>query len=169
MRIRAIKGSGEASSNYVSRPTSEPRKPSQRSQAIWASRASKEVIQLLSQPASNQPTNQPTKQPTSQPTKQLTNQPPTNKPIRRPTNHGADLANYSQNKSLRPPLPRKPGREDEEEEPKSCFKFAKNFICISWHSQIFQTVYLSLQLQNHMGFRFGSSWGVVEQISKSHW
>ena len=26
---------------------------------------------------------------------------------------------------------------------------------------------MSLQLQNHMGFRFWSSWGVVEQISKT--
>ena len=27
-------------------------------------------------------------------------------------------------------------------------------------------MYLSLHLQNHKGFRFGSSWGVVEKISK---
>ena len=34
MRIRAVKGSGEASSNHASTPTSEPSKPSKRSQAI---------------------------------------------------------------------------------------------------------------------------------------
>ena len=32
------------------------------------------------------------------------------------------------------------------------FKLAKNWICISLDSQITQTMYLSLQLQNHMGF-----------------
>ena len=65
-----------------------------------------------SKPA-NQPTNQPTNKPTNQSTDQATNQSTkqaTNQPISRPTNHGADLANYFQNKRLRPPLPRKSGR-----------------------------------------------------------
>ena len=110
MRIRAIRGSDEASSNYVSRTTSEPKKQSKRIQAIWASRANIEAIQLLSQQASqsaNQPTNQQTNQPINrQATNQSTNQ-ATDQPISRPTNHGADLANYFQNKRLRPPLPRK--------------------------------------------------------------
>ena len=112
MRIRAIKGSGEASSNHVSTPTSEQSKPLKRSQAIWASRASNEAIQLLSQLASqsaNQPTNQHTNQSKKKLTDQPTNQPtkePTNEPISLLTNHGADLPNYSQNKRLRPPVPR---------------------------------------------------------------
>jgi len=72
--------------------------------------------------ASNQQlTNQPTDQPTNQATNQLTNQ---------PTNRGADLPNYSQNKRLRPPVPRILHR-DEEEDPKSCFKIAQIRICIS--------------------------------------
>ena len=119
----------------------------------------------------NQPTNQPTtnkltNQSTDQPIKQLTNQ-----PTSRPPNHGADLANYSQNKRLRPPLLRKVLVREGRKEGITfrSFKLAENRICESWDSQISQTVYLSLQLQNHMGFRFGSSWGVVEQISKSHW
>ena len=130
IRIRAIKGSGEASSNHVSTPTSEPSKPSKRSQAIWASRASNEAIQLLSQPAS-QSANQPTNIPTNQ--KKLTDQPtnqPTKEPISLLTNHGVDLPNYSQIKRLRPPVPRilhHSGRMD----PKSCFKIAQIQICIS--------------------------------------
>ena len=72
-----------------------------------------------SQPA-NQPTNQQTNQSINRPTDQATDQPAnqrTNQLISWPTNHGADLANYSQNKWLRPPLPRKlivrkGGRED---------------------------------------------------------
>ena len=71
-------------------------------------------MQLLSQLASqsaNQLTNQQTNQPINRPTNQATNQ-PTNQPISRQTNHGADLANYSQNKRLRPPLPRKLHREE---------------------------------------------------------
>ena len=52
---------------------------------------------LAKQATNNQPTNQPTDQPTNQPTNQLTSQ---------PTNRGADLPNYSQNKRLRPPVPR---------------------------------------------------------------
>ena len=152
IRIRAIKGCGEASSNHVSTPTSEPSKPSKRSQAIWASRASNEAIQLLSQLASRSPTNQPIKkkladQPTNQPTKE-----PTNEPISLLTNHGADLPNYSQNKRLRPPVPRI--LHHDEDDPKSCFKIVQIRICTSWDSQISQTVYLSLQLQNHMGFGF---------------
>ena len=47
--------------------------------------------------------NQPTDQPTNQPTNQLTSQ---------PTNRGADLPNYSQNKRLRPPVPRILHREE---------------------------------------------------------
>ena len=103
MQIRAITGSGEASSNHVSRPTSEPSKPSKRSQAIWASRASNEAIQLLSQPAS-QSANQPTNIPTNQ--KKLTDQPtnqPTKEPISLLTNHGVDLPNYSKSKGYDPP------------------------------------------------------------------
>ena len=137
IRIRAIKGCGEASSNHVSTPTSEPSKPSKRSQAIWASRASNEAIQLLSQPASqsaNQPTYQPIKKKlTDQPTNQLTKE-PTNEPISMLTNHGAGLPNYSQNKGLRPPVPRILHHEEEEEEdddPKSCFKIAQIRICTS--------------------------------------
>ena len=62
--------------------------------------------QPISQPT-NQPTNQPANQQTNQPTnRQATNQ-STNQPISRPMNHGADLANYFQNKRLRPSLPRK--------------------------------------------------------------
>ena len=77
MRIWAIRGSCEASSNHVSRPTSEPSKPSKRIQAIWASRASKEAIQLLSLLASqsaNQSTNELINRPTDQPTNQPTSQ-----------------------------------------------------------------------------------------------
>ena len=131
IRIRAIKGCGEASSNHMSTPTSEPSKPSKRSQAIWASRASNEAIQLLSQPAS-QSANQPTNIPTNQ--KKLTDQPtnqPTKEPISLLTNHGVDLPNYSQNKRLRPPLPRKLIIQEGREDPKSFFKSAENRICIS--------------------------------------
>ena len=133
IRIRAIKGCGEASSNHVSTPTSEPSKPSKRSQAIWASRASNEAIQLLSQPASqsaNQPTNQPTYQPIK---KKLTDQPtnqPTKEPISLLTNHGVDLPNYSQIKRLRPPVPRIL-HHDDDDDPKSCFKIVQIRICTS--------------------------------------
>ena len=62
------------------------------------------------------------------------------------------------------------GREGREERKEGitfrCFKSAKNWIWLSWDSQISQTVYFSLQLQNHMGFRFGSSWRVAKKISK---
>ena len=73
------------------------------------------ATQPTSQPIS-QPTNQPTYQPikkklTDQPTNQPTKE-PTNEPISLLTNHGADLPNYSQNKRLRPPLPRKFHREE---------------------------------------------------------
>ena len=173
MRIRAIKRSGEASSNHVSRPTSEPREPSKRSKAIWANRASNEAIQLPSQLASqsaNQPTNQQTNKPTNLPTNQPTNILNSSQPSNKPTNHRAHLPNYLQCKGLRPPCLRKLiVRKGREGSTLRCFKWAKNRIWLSWDSQFSQTVYLSLQLQNHMGFRFGSSWGVVDQILKSHW
>ena len=51
-------------------------------------------------------------------------------------------------------------------DPKSCFKIAQIRICTSWDSQISQTVYLSLQLQNHMEFGIRWSWRVSKKISK---
>ena len=73
-----------------SRCQSQQRNANQRSQAIWASRASKEASQLFSQLAS-QPTNQLTNQPINQPTNLLTNQ-PTSQPASQPTNRRADLS-----------------------------------------------------------------------------
>ena len=99
IRIRDIKGSGEASSNHVSTATSKPSEPSKRS--------------------INRPSNLPTNQPANQ---------PANKPRSRPSE-------LSQNKRLRPPLPRKLHREDDDEDDdddegaKRCFKLAKNLVC----------------------------------------
>ena len=147
MRIRAIKGSGEESSNHVSMPTSEPSKPSKRSQQSEQAEQVKKPSCYSASKLANQPTNQPNNRPTDQATNQPTNQPAGQRTTELIVKEG-----------------RKEGRGT-----KSCFKFAQNRICISSDSQISQIVYLSLQLQNHMGFRFWSSWGVVEQISKSHW
>ena len=98
--------------------------------------------------SANQPTNQQTNQPINrQATNQSTNQ-ATNQPISRPTNHGADLANYFQNKRLRPPLLSKfivvvtqcngdfpifigEDEEEEDEGTKSFFKIAQSQICKS--------------------------------------
>ena len=71
----------------------------------------------------DQPTNRPTKEPTYEPISLL-------------TYHGADLHNYSQNKRLRPPVPRILHRDDDDDDdegddPKSCFKIVKIRICIS--------------------------------------
>ena len=144
MGIRPIKGSGEASSNHVSRSTSEPSKLSKRSQAIWAS---KEAIQLLSQLASqsanqltNQQTNQPINRPTNQATNQTTYQPtdqPTNQPTNQLTSQPASQRTAEQTylttpktKDYDPPCLAyfiiQEGRN-----PKSCFKFAKIRICTS--------------------------------------
>ena len=88
----SYQSSGEASTNHVSKPTSEPSKSLKRSQAIWATRAGKEANQPFSWPTNtNQQTSQPINQPTSRPTKQTTNQPPS-----QPTNRGADIPNCPQ-------------------------------------------------------------------------
>ena len=115
MRIRAIKGSGEALSNHVSTLISEPKltiKEKSSNLRKQLKEISHSVTHSASQPNSQQ-TNQPTNQKklTDQPTNQPTKQPP-NEPIRLLTNHGADQPNYSQNKRLRPPLPRKFHREE---------------------------------------------------------
>ena len=87
--------------------------------------ASQPVSQLASQPASqssesvspvSQSVSQPTDQPTitlvhgshEQPIEQTTQtvKAKTNQLTSQPTNRGADLPNYSQNKRLRPPVPR---------------------------------------------------------------
>ena len=51
-----------------------------------------------------------------------------------------------------------------DDDPKSCFKLAKNRIYTSWDSQVSQTVYLSLHLQNHMGFGIRWSWRVAKNF-----
>ena len=76
------KDSCEAIPNHVSSPTSEPSKSSKWSQAIWATRASKEANQPFSQLAS-QPTIKATNQSTNRPTNQSTNL-----PASQPPNHG---------------------------------------------------------------------------------
>ena len=156
----ASKPASESVSQRAKHPASQPASESvsqPASQSVkWVSQSSQSVSQSVSQPT-DQPTitlvhgshEQPIEQ-TTQTVKAKTNQ-----LTSQPTNRGADLPNYSH---------REEGRD-----PKSCFKIAQTRISCSLDSQISQTVYLSLHLQNHMGFRFGSSWGVVEHISKSHW
>ena len=113
MRIRAIKGSGEALSNHVSTLISEP-KQTIKEKSSNLRKQLKEISHSVTQSAS-QPNSQQTNQPANQQIKKkLTDQPtkqPPNEPIRLLTNHGTDLPNYSQNKRLRPPVPRIPHRE----------------------------------------------------------
>ena len=57
--------------------------------------------------------------------------------------------------------------EDEEDEgAKKCFKLAKNLIWLSWDSKFSYKMYMSLQLQNHMGLKVRSSWRVTKKNSK---
>ena len=111
------------SSQLVSKPASQ--QVSQLASEPTPLPASQPVSQLASRPASQSsesvsPVSQSVSQPTDQPTITLVHGPheqpieqttqtvkaKTNQLTSQPTNRGADLPNYSQNKRLRPPMPR---------------------------------------------------------------
>ena len=111
------------SSQLVSKPASQ--QVSQLASEPTTLPASQPVSQLASRPASQSsesvsPVSQSVSQPTDQPTITLVHGPheqpieqttqtvkaKTNQLTSQPTNRGADLPNYSQNKRLRPPVPR---------------------------------------------------------------
>ena len=117
------------SSQLVSKPASQ--QVSQLASEPTTLPASQPVSQLASRPASQSsesvsPVSQLVSQPTDQPTITLVHGPheqpieqttqtvkaKTNQLTSQPTNRGADLPNYSQNKRLRPPVPRILHREE---------------------------------------------------------
>ena len=128
---------GQPVSQLASKPASESVSQRAKHPASQPASQSSESVSPVSQSVS-QPTDQPIitlvqgshEQPIEQTTQTVKAK--TNQLTSQPTNRGADLPNYSQNKRLRPPVPRILHRDPDD--PKSCFKIAQIRICTSWDS-----------------------------------